>query len=222
MTSGEPVTRSEWVTRQLRAAILSGAFAPGERLLTPDLTQRFSVSPTPLREALQALASEGIVEWTPQRGARVAPISDRECRELHELRLVVQPMAVALSLKLGNAAWLAGAETAFTEYRRVLRSRKSSTAELEEAHRNFHTAVISGCGNGWLIRLNQLLLQGSARYRSAAFGSVKRASCIATAERLVDACRRRAETEALNATVADIDSVVIELGESSDWLGERA
>jgi len=221
MTTGEPVTRSEWVTRQLRAAILSGAFAPGERLLTPELTQRFSVSPTPLREALQALASEGLVEWTPQRGARVAPISETECRELHELRLVVQPMAVALSLKHGSASWLTASEAAFAGYRRVLRSKRCSTAELEEAHREFHTAVISGCANVWLVRLNQLLLQGSARYRSAAFASLKRTGCIATAERLIDGCRRRAETEALSATIADIDSVMVVLGESTAWLGDR-
>jgi GntR family transcriptional regulator, carbon starvation induced regulator len=218
MASGEPVTRSEWVTRELRSAILSGVFAPGDRLLTPELTQRFSVSPTPLREALQALASEGIVEWTPQRGARVAPISESECRELHELRLVVQPMAVGLSLKHGGDGWLAGVEAAFVTYRRVLRARKASTAELEEAHREFHSAVISGCGNTWLIRLNQLLLQGSARYRSVAFRVVKRKTCLTTAEDLLEACRRRIEGDAVRATVADIESVMVILGDSTDWL----
>ncbi len=221
MAVDEPVTRSEWVTRQLRATILSGEFEPGKRLLTLDLTQRFAVSPTPLREALQALAAEGLVEWTPQRGARVAPISGAECRELHEVRLVVQPMAVGLSVKQAEGAWLDEVEAAYGRYRRLLRLRRSSVADLEKGHRDFHSAVISGCGNGWLIRLNQLLLQGSARYRSAAFRSGRRSAAVASAEQLIDACRRRAESDAIAATIADIDEVMRVLSESSEWLDEQ-
>jgi DNA-binding GntR family transcriptional regulator len=203
--------------RGLRAAILSGEFPPGGRLLTPDLTQRFSVSPTPLREALQALASEGIVEWTPQRGARVAPVSARECRELHDLRVVVQPMAAALSVKQGSAAWLTDVEEAFAHWRQALLSPNASVADLEEAHRNFHSAVIAGCGNTWLVRVNQLLLQGSARYYSAAFRSLDRASCLTVAEQLAEACRKRAEPDALSAARADIDCMMSALTDST-WL----
>ena len=62
-----PPTRGEWVVERLRAAIVVGELPPGSRLRTAELAARFGVSPTPLREALQRLAAEGLVELLPHR-----------------------------------------------------------------------------------------------------------------------------------------------------------
>src|SRR5690606_5064419 len=67
----EPLTRTEWIDRQLRAAILTNELAPGEKLVTTALAERWQVSPTPLRESLKRLAAEGLVELTPHGSARV-------------------------------------------------------------------------------------------------------------------------------------------------------
>ena len=72
-----PPTRAEWVDTQLRRAILSGEFAPGEKLRAEHLADRWGVSPTPLRETFMRLAGEGFVIIEPQRGARVAPALHR-------------------------------------------------------------------------------------------------------------------------------------------------
>src|SRR6266568_9381375 len=84
-----PPTRADWVEKQLRRDILFGVFTPGERLLAADLAKRYTVSPTPLREALQRLATDGLLVMTPQRGVRVAPLPLDSAREIYELRYLL-------------------------------------------------------------------------------------------------------------------------------------
>lgn len=74
------------VTKSLRDAILKGKFKPGERLTESNLAQMFQVSRNPIREALRALQTEGLVEVNPRKGARVRLVSDEEAEEVIELR----------------------------------------------------------------------------------------------------------------------------------------
>jgi DNA-binding GntR family transcriptional regulator len=75
---------------QLRAAILAMEFKPGERLIETRLCERFSVSRTVIREVLRQLETEGIVEMIPRRGPRVAILSEKDIRDLYELRGVLE------------------------------------------------------------------------------------------------------------------------------------
>ena len=68
-------TKQEFVYRTLRNAIMQAELPPGERLRTEDIAQRLGVSPIPVREALQLLQSERLVEMIPHVGARVARVS---------------------------------------------------------------------------------------------------------------------------------------------------
>ena len=71
MAEHAPGTRADWAHQRLKAAILTGELAPGTKLVVDELSQRWAVSPTPLREAFQRLGGHGLVELTSQRGARV-------------------------------------------------------------------------------------------------------------------------------------------------------
>lgn len=75
-------TKQAFVYHTLRAAIMHGEFAPGQRLRTEELAQRLGVSPIPVREALQLLQAERLVELVPHMGARVAPISAASIAEI--------------------------------------------------------------------------------------------------------------------------------------------
>ena len=70
----------------LRALIVHGAMAPGERLSEPDLTQRLGIGRTPLREGLLRLAQDGLVAIYPQSGSFVAPIDMRQLEEAQFVR----------------------------------------------------------------------------------------------------------------------------------------
>jgi DNA-binding GntR family transcriptional regulator len=76
-----PTTLQEEVCVQLRDLIMDGTLAPGARLNERELTERLGVSRTPLREATRRLASEGLVQLQPHRGAIVAPIDETKVRE---------------------------------------------------------------------------------------------------------------------------------------------
>ena len=76
----------EVTTRRLRAEILSGELAPGQRLVEEQIVQRFAISRAPLREALRTLANQGLVEHLPRRGTRVTELSERDIDELFDLR----------------------------------------------------------------------------------------------------------------------------------------
>jgi DNA-binding GntR family transcriptional regulator len=82
------------VIERIRAAILDGLYKPEERLLEADVAAQFHVSRSPVREALQALESEGTLVATPYAGAMVRPLSPIEIQEIAEVRLALISLAV--------------------------------------------------------------------------------------------------------------------------------
>jgi DNA-binding GntR family transcriptional regulator len=73
------------VAERLRESILGGELEPRARINEVDLCERFGISRTPLREAIKILATEGLLELLPNRGARVASISAEEVNEMIEV-----------------------------------------------------------------------------------------------------------------------------------------
>ena len=169
-----PSTRADWADRRLRAAILSGELRPGEKLIASALAQRFEVSATPLREAIQRLAVQGLVETTPQRGARVADASPRDAEEIYELRTLLDPLALRDSLEHTDAAHGHEIDAAYDRLVAIHRRRPASPADLVEAvdrHNQFHAALLSRCRSRWLVRLTSLLADHSQRYALLAFAA---------------------------------------------------
>lgn len=82
------------LAERLRTDIMSGVYAPGDRLVERRLAQRFGVSHIPLREALARLVEEGLVERLPRRGARVASLSPRMLEEISSLRVVLEQFVI--------------------------------------------------------------------------------------------------------------------------------
>jgi DNA-binding GntR family transcriptional regulator len=98
MVEGLDLTSEPWVQKRpidwlVREAILSGTYEPGARIRETELAERFSVSRSPAREALQALEKEGTLEALPYRGAIVKPLSAQEALEIAGLRLALISLA---------------------------------------------------------------------------------------------------------------------------------
>lgn len=100
-TSEGTYTRSESVVEGLRAAILAGEFQPGERLHEVKLTALLGVSRTPVRAALQKLASEGLLDHVPNRGYTLRKFSVGEVINAYEVRAVLEGLAARLSAERG-------------------------------------------------------------------------------------------------------------------------
>jgi GntR family transcriptional regulator of vanillate catabolism len=99
--AASPATRSASVVEALRSAVLSGEYVPGERLHEVRLTARLDVSRTPVRAALQTLASEGLLDHAPNRGYTVRAFPVGEIVSAYEVRAVLEGLAARLAAERG-------------------------------------------------------------------------------------------------------------------------
>ncbi|WP_210497342.1 GntR family transcriptional regulator [Microvirga antarctica] len=83
----------EILRQKLHQAILGGQYQPGERLNINKLAKYYNVSPVPVREVLRALEAEGLISFTPNRGAVVKALSIDELRETFAIRIVLESLA---------------------------------------------------------------------------------------------------------------------------------
>ncbi|MEU3776862.1 GntR family transcriptional regulator [Streptomyces sp. NPDC032472] len=135
----------------LRAALVDGELVPGEIYSGPALGERFGVSATPVREAMQQLAIEGAVECLPNRGFRVLVRTPRAYAELVEVRALLEvPVMLRLARTVPAEAWAA------------LRPAAAATAEAAaagdlagyaDADRAFHREVLALGGNDQLVEV---------------------------------------------------------------------
>lgn len=160
-----PATRSDWVEARLRAAILQGELQPGSRLHANDLADRWDVSATPLREAFQRLASDGLVEMLPQRGARVTQLSIADAVEIYELRLLLEPLCLRQSLAASDDEHRAEITAAFEAFRSA-----TSIDGAMDAHAEFHDALLNRCPSAWLRRFTGQLADASRLFQVASAG----------------------------------------------------
>jgi DNA-binding GntR family transcriptional regulator len=149
----EAASLVDLVVRRLRADILSGALAPGERLIEEQLTRRFGTSRAPLREALRLLGQQGLVEHLPRRGVRVVELSSRDIDELFSLRDALEQFALQSALTTGPS-------TAALERLRlaVETMERTSRAEQAVAHRDFHLALAGLADHAQLQRVYEPIL----------------------------------------------------------------
>ncbi|MDJ0383677.1 GntR family transcriptional regulator [Streptomyces sp. G-G2] len=135
----------------LRAALIDGDLVPGEIYSGPALGERFGVSATPVREAMQQLAMEGAVECLPNRGFRVLVRTPGELAELAEVRALLEvPVMLGLARTVAPGAWTALRPAAEAT---VAAAEAGDLPGYAEADRAFHRAVLGLAGNGQLTRV---------------------------------------------------------------------
>ncbi len=92
---GSPLNMRDMVTRSLRASIASGELKPGRVYSVPALASTFGTSATPVREAMLGLSRDRLVEVVPNKGFRVLEVSLTELVQINEVRLLLEPAAIA-------------------------------------------------------------------------------------------------------------------------------
>ncbi|WP_341720808.1 GntR family transcriptional regulator [Micromonospora sp. FIMYZ51] len=152
----ESVSLVDLAVSRLTREILSGKSDPGERLVEEQLTRRLGISRAPLREALRLLAQQGLVEHIPRRGVRVATLSDRDVRELYELRDVLERFAVRTAVPVRRESDLVGLRAALDQMREATRA--GDRLAVAESHRTFHVALVGLAGNRQLSAVYDSIL----------------------------------------------------------------
>ncbi len=138
----EPLIRSmtSQLTLRLRDRILAGAYAPGSALRQDVLAAEFGTSKIPVREALVQLKSEGLVDIFPNRGFQVRPLCAAELDEVFDLRLRIEPNAVAQGARLASAADRALAQAALEDLNEALAA--GEFAASGRLNRAFHLMLV--------------------------------------------------------------------------------
>ncbi|MEU6665519.1 GntR family transcriptional regulator [Streptomyces sp. NPDC046727] len=177
----------------LRTALVSGDLKPGEVYSAPVLGERFGVSATPVREAMQQLALEGAVEVVPNRGFRVVERGARELAELAEVRALIEvPVMLRLARTVPAERW---AELRPLAEETARAAATGCPATYAESDRAFHRALLALAGNEQLVRIAEDL------HRRSQWPPVRRTR----AELLADAAEHTALLDAL--AVGDVDVV---------------
>ncbi len=161
----------ELMLLRLRADILSTDLAPGAKLALHHLARQYGIGITPLRDALGQLAGDGLVVMESQKGFRVAPVSMEDLRDVCDVRLRVELMALDLAFDRADAAWdqrMATAHAAFIHVKARVGEDTPITAEWEEAHRELHMTLLSACASPTLMRICRQIHDRIHRYRRIA------------------------------------------------------
>jgi DNA-binding GntR family transcriptional regulator len=144
---------------RLLGRILRGELGPGERISPPEIASALGVSITPVRDAVNQMAVEGLVTVTPRRGTIVSPISSRDIEELYEIRLMIEPRAAELAAERATAADLARMHDLAERLESGPAAGESRVEDLETylqeiaTDAEFHAAVVRVAGN---LRLDTL------------------------------------------------------------------
>jgi DNA-binding GntR family transcriptional regulator len=142
---------AEQAADAIREDILAGRIPAGARIAEAGVARQLSVSRTPVREALARLAAEGLVELSPNRGARVTSRTAAELREIFEVRLRLEPYAVGQAVPLLTAAQL-GELSALA--RAMLAAGRpggpQDLAAIVGLNRQFHGLLVRTAGNAAL------------------------------------------------------------------------
>lgn len=193
------------VFNTLRQAILKGELEPGERLMEIQLADRLGVSRTPIREAIRKLELEGLVLMIPRKGAEVAKISEKNLRDVLEVRRSLEELAIELACKRMTEEDIESLEDAQDVFRQAVEAGDPMTiAETDEA---YHDVIYNGTGNNKLMQILNNLREQMYRYRLEYIKDEdKRQILLAEHSQILTAIKKRRVEDAKKAIREHIDN----------------
>ena len=155
------MTLAETAYDALRHDIVRGVLAPGKPLRMAQLSERYGMGFSPLREALNRLQAERLVTSIALRGFSVAPLSMAEMWDTINTRVLIEQRALRLAMAQGGDDWETGIVSALhsltLQSTRAAEGGADEQKLLEDRHHGFHLALIAGCGSSWLLEFFQRL-----------------------------------------------------------------
>ena len=207
------------IATHLRSAILGGALGPGDRVRQEDIAQQLGASRLPVREALQILAAEGLIENEPNKGARVPRLGMHEVDVMYRMREQLEPLALAESLPDLD-------DSDLQELARIQAEIESDddVDAFLDLDRQFHLLTYSGCRIEPLNTAVHRLWNSTQHYRRAfvQLSGPGRMWVVNAEHRLIlDAVARRDETDGARFVSGHIRRTRIELGQHPEVFGHQ-
>ena len=160
---------AEYALEQLREAIIMGELQAGTPLRLDELARSLGMSISPIREAVRQLEALGLAKHVPHQGARVVAFDVDDLRDLFEVRLALESLAVrraAARVTPAEVDAARGSLDALDEARRV-----GDVLAAMRAHTDFHFTLYDACGAPWLLQMIRPAWDRTERFRPALFSA---------------------------------------------------
>lgn len=166
MTSLTPKKQSftELAYQELKRQVLNNELAPGNQYLEQELAEQLSMSRTPVHEALQKMANDGLVEIIPRRGVRILPLSGSDMADIYMILTGLEAAAAEQAASQGlSEVQLKAMQQALEEMDKALR--KNDLVAWAQADERFHKSLVETTANQRLISMVQMLWDQAHRAR---------------------------------------------------------
>ncbi len=183
------------VFKTLREAIITGDLQPGERLMEIKLANELGVSRTPVREAIRKLELEGLVIMTARKGAEVAPINEKDLREVLEIRKSLESLACELACKAVKESDIRKLRNINEEIGKAVDVEDIEAITKKDVE--FHEVIYVMTDNQRLIQMLHQLKEHIFRYRFEYIKEMKNKRTIVDEhDRIIDAIAAKDEKKA--------------------------
>jgi len=180
------------IYQNIKRDILSGVYQPGEQLSANQLAERYQISATPVREALNALEQEGFVNVIPRIGFFVSHVTVRDIRDMYEYRIILEGASAEMAAHYITEDELDSLARIPSDY--VMGDNESYLQYLDN-NREFHLSVARASHNLFLAKAVAMMLDQTQRLVFMGIGSGQHTDEILQAHpRLVQALRDRDAT----------------------------
>ncbi|MEI5666389.1 GntR family transcriptional regulator [Bosea sp. CCNWLW174] len=201
-------TLHEEVLERLRDMIIEGRLGPGQRINEGAVGGQLGVSRTPLREAIKTLASEGLVEIQPAKGAIVRKFSAGDLLQILEVLKTLEQLGGRMTCAQASDETIAAIKALHDEMMELYRTR--NRLDYFKLNQAIHSAIVAASGNDVLVEMHGTL---QARIKRLRFigneGPEKWAGAVAEHEEMIAALLKR-DGDALAAIIGKhMDSTLV-------------
>ena len=201
-------TLHEEVLERLRDMIIEGRLEPGQRINEGAVGAQLGVSRTPLREAIKSLASEGLVEMQPAKGAVVRRFSLRDLREILEVIKSLEQLGGRIACAQATDAQIA--EVVALHERMMALYAEQNRLEYFKLNQAIHTSFVQNSGNAVLAEMHETLQARIKRLRYVGNSEPSKwANAVAEHEEMIKALKKRDANRLAEVVGRHLDATVI-------------
>lgn len=192
----------EMVYEQLRHMIITGQLKPGQPLVTSHLSKEFDTSVIPVREAIQRLGSEGLVDIVPHKGATVSKYEAEDIRQLYAVRKLLETEAAVLAMNKITPEAIKELEDLLQQMQEALEAEDYQA--YSEMNNHFHAIMYEPGENKWLVHTIFELWGKTRRSDAAVKHNLKhRQQMFEQHHKLIKAFKEKSHEEQIRRLVAE-------------------
>ena len=139
----------------IKRMILKGYLKPGERLIESQLSKKFGVSRTPIRESIRKLAAEGLVEITPKGGTKISKLTKNDIDEIYEIRDVLESLAAEKAASIITDKEIESLERSLKDSEKALLNK--DIKKMAQIDTKIHNLISKSSKNNRLFQLIDVL-----------------------------------------------------------------